>query len=126
MTITVRIPFDKDFEYKKCKDLYKKCQRLIGDDEQYDDVVRNTYFYSFYLDNELIGGIYCFNRGDDLYLNGFATRHHHKENIECVKMVLSWFDCDIYAESTRKPAILCLLRTGFKKFKDNIYKYERE
>ena len=123
--ITVRIPTDKDFEYEKSRSLYRKCQRLIGDDQPFKAVVNNTYYYSFYLDGTLIGGIYCFLRGDDLYINGFATRHHHNENVECVKMVLSWFNCDVYAESIRKPAILCLLKAGFKKLKDNIYIYRR-
>lgn len=126
MTITVRIPFDKDFEYKKCEDLYKKCQKLIGDNQKFKAIVKNTYFYAFYVDNIFIGCGYCFYRGNKLFFNGFGTRHHHKENVECVKRILAWFDCDIYAESIRKPAILCLLRAGFKKFKDNIYKYERE
>lgn len=124
--ITVRIPTDKDFEYEKCRSLYRKCQRLIGDNQSFKAVVNNTFYYAFYVDNVLIGGIYCFYRGRNLYLNGFATRHHHKENVECVKMVLSWFDCDMYAESIRKPAILCLLRAGFKKLKGDIYKYERK
>ena len=125
MTITVRIPINDDFEYKKCRDLYKKCKKLIGDDQSFDFIVNNTFFYSFYLDGVLIGCIYCFLRDDNLFINAFATRHHHKENLEAVKMVLSWFNCDVYAESIRKPAILCLLRSGFKKFKDNIYIYRR-
>ena len=123
--ITVKIPLDIEFEYEKCKRLYNRYQKLIGDDQPFDKVVKNTYFYSFYVDNVLIGGIYCFYRGNRLYLNGFATRHHHNENVECVKMVLSWFECDMYAESVRKPAILCLLKAGFKKYKNNIYIYRR-
>lgn len=126
MTLTVKIPLDIEFEYRKCKKLYERYQKLIGDDQQFNDVVKNTYFYSFYSDNVLIGCIYCFYRDNELFLNAFATRHHHKENIEAMKMVLSWFNCDIYAESIRKPAIYCLLELGFKKQKGNIYKYERE
>lgn len=123
--ITVRIPFDKDFEYGKCKSLYKRYKRLIEDDQPFKSIVENTFFYSFYLDNVFIGCIYCFYRGDDLFLNAFATRHHHEANIEAMKMVLSWFNCDIYAESIRKPAIYCLLELGFKKQKGNIYIYRR-
>jgi len=124
--IEVRIPFDGDFEYEKCKSLYRKCQRYIGDDQPFRAIINNTYFYSFYLDGVLIGCIYCFYRGDDLYLNGFATRHHHEANMEAMRMVLSYFDCDIYSESIRKTAIYCLLELGFKKQKGNIYKYERK
>ena len=123
--ITVRIPLDKNFEYKKCKKLYEKYQKFIGDTQDFKLIVKNTYFYSFYIDDVLIGAIYCFYRGEDLYINGFATRHHHKENVECIKSVLSWFSCDVYAESIRKPAVLCLLKAGFKKEKNNIYRYRR-
>lgn len=123
--ITVRIPFDDDFNYEECEKLYKKTQRLIGDDVPFCDVVKDTFFYSFYDDAEFLGCIYCFIRDDELFLNGFGTRGHHDKNIECMKMTVSWFNCDIYAESIRKPAILCLLKTGFKKLKDNIYIYRR-
>lgn len=123
--ITVRIPRDEKFNYKECKDLYKKNQRLIGDDVPFDNVIKDTFFYSFYDDEKLLGCIYCFIRDNEVFLNAFATRHHHKENIECLNLVISWFNGDIYAESIRKPAILCLLRSGFKKLKDNIYIYRR-
>lgn len=126
MTIEVRIPFDKDFEYKKCEDLYKKSQEKIGDDQKFEAIIKNTYFYAFYLDKIFIGCIYCFYRDDKLFINAFSTRHHHKENIECVKKILTWFNCDIYAESVQKSAILCLLRAGFKKFKENIYVFKNK
>ena len=124
--ISVRIPYDKDFEYKKCRSMYRKYQKKIGDDQAFKDIIADDFFYSFYIDDELIGAIYCFLRNENLFLNGFGTRGHHEENIICMKRVLSWFNCDIYAESIRKPAILCLLRAGFKKFKDNTYIYKNK
>lgn len=123
--IRVVIPLDKNFDYKACEKMFKKCQKWIGDYEKFEDIVNGTFFYSFYKDDELLGCIYCFFREDKLFLNGFAGRHHHKENMECMRMVLSWFNCDIYAESIRKTAIFCLYELGFKKVSRNIYKYER-
>lgn len=123
--ITVRIPRDKNFNYKECKTLYKKCRRLIGDNQEFREIVANTHFFSFYNDGDFLGCIYVYDKCGKLYLNAFASRHHHKENIESMKMVLSWYTCDIYAESTRKTAIYCLLELGFKKIGQNLYKYER-
>lgn len=119
------IPGDKDFDYRTCKKMYEKCKRLIGDNQKFKDIVRNTYFYSFYNNNEFLGCIYCYYKDEKLFLNGFAGRHHHKENMESMKLVLSWFNCDIYAESIRKTAIYCLIELGFKKIGKNLYKYER-
>ena len=66
-----------------------------------------------------------FEKNNKLYLNGFGGRKHHQKNIECLKMVLNWFNCDIYAESVQKPAILCLLRCGFKRIDNNLFIYRR-
>ena len=119
------IPIDKNFDYRECKKMFEENKQLIGDNQSFKDIVRNTYFYSFYKNNTFLGCIYCYYKGEKLFLNGFAGRHHHKENMECMKLVLSWFNCDIYAESIRKPAIYCLKILGFKKIKENLYKYER-
>jgi len=123
--ITVKIPLDKNFDYKTCKKLYRKCRKLIGDDRDFRGIVENTYFYSFYLGDEFLGCIYCYYKDDKLFLNGFAGRHHHKENMESMKLVLSYFSCDIYAETKHKTAAYCLIECGFKKIDDNLYKYER-
>ena len=57
--------------------------------------------------------------------NAFAYRGTHKLNLECLKKSFDWFNCDIYAETQHKTAILCLFRCGFKKVGNNLYKYER-
>ncbi len=123
--IKVFIPDNYEFNYKQCKKLYKKNQKLIGDDQEFRDIVKNTFFYSFFDDDIFVGCIYCYYENDKLFLNGFANRHLHKQTLECLKMSLDWFNCDIYAKSKNKTSILCLLRCGFKKVSDNLYKYER-
>lgn len=123
--ISTRIPSDESFDYESCRKMYEKYQDLIGDSQDFKDLVKETYFYSFYVKDKLLGCIYCYYKDDKLFLNGFADRHHHKENMECMKLVLSYFSCDIYAESIRKTAIFCLLELGFKKIGQKLYKYER-
>ena len=123
--ITVYIPSDFDFNYKQCKKLYKKYQKQIGDDVDFRDVVKNTFFYSFFDDEKHIGCIYYYEKDGKLFVNAFANRHTHEINITCLKMTFDWFNCDIYAKTAHKTAIFCLYKCGFKKIGDNLYKYER-
>lgn len=123
--IIVRIPTDKNFNYKECKKLFFKCNRFIKDGSRFRDIVENTFFYSFFNDDEFIGCIYFYYRDDKLFVNAFAHRGRHKLNLECLKMTFDWFNCDIYAESVQKPAILCLYRCGFKKIGENLYIKEK-
>jgi hypothetical protein len=123
--IEVFIPTDINFNYEECEELYQKYQHSIGDNEKFRDVVKNTYFYSFFEDGKHIGCIYYYYRDGKLFVNAFANRHTHETNIKCLKLTFEWFDCDIYAETRHKTAIYCLYKCGFKKIGNNIYKYER-
>ena len=60
-----------------------------------------------------------------LFLNGFANRKMHLMNLECLKMSLNWFDCDIYATAQNKMSELCLKKCGFVEIgeKEFIYKH---
>lgn len=119
--IKVLIPHDQDFNYKECKKLYKKYSKEIGDSREFREIVRDTYFYSFFEDEKFIGCIYYYQENGKLFVNAFAKRHTHITNIKCLKQTFDWFNCDIYARSTHKTAILCLYRCGFKKIGTNLY-----
>ena len=124
--IRVFIPTNKEFNYKECKKMYKKYQRYIRDDQEFRDIVKNTFFYSFFDDDRHIGCIYYYVRNGKLFVNAFANRHTHLINIECLKKSFEWFKGNIYAETRHKTAIFCLYKCGFKKLKNNIYVLERE
>jgi len=121
----VLIPSDKNFNYLQCKKLYEDNQDLIEDYEKFDDVIKNTFFYSFLVGGKHIGCIYYYEIDDKLYVNAVAYRGTHLINIECFKKSLTWWNCDIYARSHNKPAIYGLLKSGFKKIGENLYIYER-
>lgn len=106
--------------------MYKKYQRLIGDDQEFRDIVRNTFFYSFFDDDKHIGCIYYYLKEGKLFVNAFAHRHTHITNITCLKKTFEWFKGNIYAETRHKTAIFCLYKCGFKKLRNNIYVLERE
>ena len=72
-------------------------------------------------DGVLLGAIYYFMDDGKLFLNGFASSKHHFENLYCLKLSSSWFNCDIYAEAQNRASALCLLRCGFKRVGNNLF-----
>lgn len=123
--IKVYIPTDKEFNYKECKQLFKKNKKKLRETFSFKEVIDGTFFYSFFDDDRFLGCIYFYDKLGKRYIASFGTRHHHKENIECLKLSLTWFNSDIYAITYEKTAKLCLLRAGFKKIDDNTFIYER-
>ena len=121
------IPINPEFVlYKKAlKNMYEESQEKLCDPNDFEFVCNNTLFYGFADEEGLIGGIYFFKDSDKLFMNGFAGRKHFDKNIECVKLSLSWFNCDIYAEAQNKASALCLLRSGFKRVKGNLFVYKQ-
>ena len=53
----VLIPSNKDFNYLECKKLFEDNQNLIEDYEKFDDVIKNTFFYSFIV-NKTISDVF--------------------------------------------------------------------
>lgn len=123
--IKVVIPLDDDFNLYKpvLKRMYEDSKEKIGDDKTFEFITSKTLFYGFIKKDITIGAIYFFKYDGKLYLNAYAGRKHLEDNIECVKMSLKWFNCDIYAEAQNRASALCLLRAGFKRFKDNTFVY---
>lgn len=126
--INVWIPSQKEFsKYRdECKKLYETLQDKITDKSSFKYICKNTFFYLFETNGQLIGGIYYFLREDGkLYLNGFAGRKMHKLCIECLKMSLNWFKGRVYAEAQNRASALCLLKCGFKREKENLFVYNK-
>ena len=127
--IVVRIPDDKLFNYSECEELFNRYRDILEEDGRtFRDVLENTFFYSFYdvCSGELIGCAYYFKKGNKLYVSAFAERGHQKLNLECFQTSLTWWKCNIYAYCKQKPAILGLLRSGFKKISKNMYVLRRK
>lgn len=97
----------------------------MNENQEFRDIVKSTFFYSFFDDEKHLGCIYFFWKNNRLYMNGLSYRKTHLQNLECLKQSLDWFNCDIYAQTMHKTAILCLFRCGFKKISEDLYKYER-
>lgn len=128
--IITKIPLNRDFNYSECEDMYNSCKNDLQDDRDFEYLIKNTYFYSFYdfKTQSLIGCIYLFHDNDKLFLNGFAGKKHHILNMECLFKVLNWFDCDIYSNGLHRNSRLCLIRAGFERVKkgENLFIYRRK
>ena len=125
--IKVFIPYDKEFwKFKdECKKLYESVQDKICDTNSFEFIIIDTFFYLFVFNEKLIGAIYFFeDKNKKLFLNGFANRKMHLLNLECLKMSLNWFDCDIYATAQNKMSELCLKKCGFVEIGEKEFVYK--
>ena len=124
--INVWIPAQEDFKKyeKECQILYNSLQNKIKDTNSFEFICKNTFFYLFENDGNLIGAIYYFVDDGKLFLNAFAKRKMHKLCVECLKMSLNWFKGKIYAQAQNRASALCLLRAGFKREKENVFVYK--
>lgn len=125
MTLKILIPKDKDFfRYKnEVKKLYLENQDKINDDNTFEFICKETFFYLFLVDEKILGVIYFFQDDGKLYLNGFAVRKFLKEKLEALKLATTWFNCEIYAEAQNKASAYCLKKVGFKKITERLYAY---
>lgn len=121
--LKVFIPSDAGFQVYEdpLRLLYKKVQDKICDDNSFEFIRDNTFFYMFVYNNKLVGGIYYYIKDDKLYLNGFANRKMFEINIECLRLSTTWFSADIYAEAMNRASALCLLKAGFTRLEHNIF-----
>lgn len=121
----VRIPLDNDFEYKRCKKMFEKYNTRVNDDAAFEDIISNTLFYSFYDKTELTLCIYFYGLNGKVWVNGYGIRNKHLFNKVCFTQALSWFNCDIWANTKYKDVAWALLRCGFKKVRENIYVFNQ-
>lgn len=112
---------DPHFDYEEAKSLWTKHRDKLDDGGDFDKLLRNSHFFSFY-ENDIFIGCMCFYQKDDkLFFNGFSKRKCHLLNLRCIKKALTFYNTDVYAQSIEKPAIYCLLKAGFHKVSKNLY-----
>ena len=90
----------------------------------FDFICNNPHLYCFYDEKEgfLRGYINVYkDELKRLFLSGASVRKNMPENINAIIMVCDAYDEDMYSETDKKEAKICLLKAGFKKIKDNLY-----
>ena len=125
--IEVLIPTDSEFQKydDELKSLYQENQKKICDTNSYEFVRDNTLFYAFLENKALFGAVYYFMEDDKLFLNAFSKRKCHSKNIKALFLSMTWFLCDIYAEAQNRASAFTLLRCGFKRVNDNLFRYKK-
>lgn len=121
----VEIPSYSSFNFKECKAMYDIYRPLVKDSFSFEEVIRDTFFYAFYDNDRLSLCVYFYKIDDKLWVSGYGIRKNYLFNYHAFKQSLTWFNCDVWAETYFKPAIYSLIACGFKKYKDGIYVYRR-
>ena len=118
-------PLDKDFDFEECQNLYNEFSQYMGNLCNFDEIVLNSHFYSFYEEGKgLIGCIYINSEDNKLFLSGFSVRKNHLKNIEAIKKILTFYNCPLYAKTKNLAALIVLKKCGFEIIKtDNDMKY---
>lgn len=123
--IKAYFPYEKSFPYTDSKDLYENKQEEIGDDQSFDDVINSTMYIAFTENDKLLGGIYFYNKDSKIFVNAFANRKTYNSNVNCIKWALNGFEEPVYAKTIHRHVKILLLKLGFEKVEENLYKYER-
>lgn len=61
------------------------------------------------------------DESERLFMCGASCRKNLLDNIQAIIKVCNAFDNDIYADTDKKEAKICLLKAGFKKINDNLF-----
>ena len=99
--------------------LYKK--RPLPNQYDWDFLINNPNLFCFYDEKseKLRGYITVQIENDLLTLSGASVRKNMTDNINAIVKVCEALDNDVYSFTRVKPAIICLLRAGFKHIKDD-------
>ena len=86
-------------------------------------LIKNPCLFCFYDEKKgnLKGFITVQREDSELTLSGVAIRKIMPDIITAIVTVCNAFDEDMYSYTRVRPAILCLLRAGFKHLKDDKY-----
>lgn len=119
---------DETFNIRECENLYNKNRRYIGDLCNFQDIISNSHFYSFYKNKTLLGCIYITLENNKLFLSGFSIRKNHQNNINAINKILTFYNCPIWSKTKNLTAILLLKKCGFEyQFTlDNIKYFKKE
>jgi len=118
-------PLNKDFDYETNKQLFDKANNTIGEKCTFDEVISKYQFFSYYKQDEYLGFIYFFYEDGKLFICSASVPKRYQDTYKCLLESLTYYSCDIYANTSQRHVKLILLRAGFKKINDNLFIYER-
>lgn len=113
---------DKIRDEKEFKTLYKKYPMDDGI-FSYEFIKNNPHLYCLYDEEKgyLKGYANIYEDNGRLYFSGAGVRHNMPDNIQAIIKICNAYQDDMYADTDKKEAKICLLKAGFKKIKDNLF-----
>lgn len=87
-----------------------------------DFIINNPHIYCFYLENVLYGCIFFTEESGKLFIHGFSKPKIYRDVIDAIKIVCNHYKQDIYCRTKIKSAIYAILKAGFKKISENLYR----
>lgn len=113
---------DKIRDIKEFKNLYETYPMDDGI-FSFDFIVNNPHLYCLYDEKKgyLKGYANIYEDGGKLYFSGAGVRHNMSDNIQAIIKICNAYHNDMYADTDKKEAKICLLKAGFKKIKNNLF-----
>lgn len=90
----------------------------------FEFIFNNPHLYCFYdKDKGFLRGYINIYRDENkrLLLSGASVRKNMPENISAIIKVCEAYKENMYADTDKKEAMICLLKAGFKKIKENLF-----
>ena len=114
---------DRCRDKKELYDLYIKYPMNDGIFD-FEFISNNPHLYCFYDEEKgFLRGYINIYRDEEkkLLLSGASVRKNMPENINAIIKVCEAYDENMYADTDKKEAMICLLKAGFKKIKENLF-----
>lgn len=90
----------------------------------FDFIINNPFSFYFYGedDSKLKGYISVYtDETKKLYLCGASVRKNMPDNVAAIIKVCNAFDDDMYSDTDKREAKICLLKAGFKKISNTLF-----
>lgn len=120
---------------KETLELFNKYKDLVIPDDSIEDLIKSCrgFFFKVYVDSFFKGCIYIHNwkeinnKWESAYLSGFSKPKNQLNTVKavnyiCQKIAEDYGIKEIFSKTDHKHAVICLKRSGFKLYKDNIYR----
>ena len=108
------------------KEFYEMFKKYPMDDGifDYNFLINNNGLYCFYDEEKgfLRGYINIYRDEENrLFLSGASIRKNMPDNIQAIIKVCNSYNENMYADTDKLEAKICLVKAGFKRLKDYLY-----
>lgn len=122
----------RDFPWEQAERLYNDNKKyFLPQDRSFKELAKwaNGNCWATIADNQFIGLIYFEIKGGNWFMSGCSERKMFKYITQAITELCELYfeqTDTIYSETDHKHAEMALKRAGFKHYKDNIYRKDKE